>query len=122
MHFCKNCENMYYIKLSEEEPHNLIYYCRNCGNEDNDLGKNNIHVSKTVIGNNDENYSNVINEFTKHDPTLPRIDNVPCPNEKCLSNASGKEKVKNEIILMRYNDTELKYVYLCSHCDTVWKM
>ena len=120
MHFCKNCKNMYYIKLSEEEPHNLIYYCRNCGTEDNDLGKNNIHVSKTLISEKDENFSNVINKYTKFDPTLPRVNNVPCPNKKCLSHTD--KKVQNEIILIRYNDSKLDYVYLCSHCDTAWKM
>ena len=24
---------------------------------------------------------NTVNEFTKLDPTLPRLDNIPCPNE-----------------------------------------
>ena len=32
MEFCKQCKNMYYIKLKSEEDNNkLTYYCRNCG-------------------------------------------------------------------------------------------
>ena len=27
-----------------------------------------------------------------------------------------------EIIYIRYDDVNIKYVYLCSTCDTVWKM
>ena len=34
MHFCSKCDNMYYIKLMEQNNNNLVYYCRHCGNED----------------------------------------------------------------------------------------
>ena len=37
MHFCKVCQNLYYIKLTGENEDDLIYYCRNCGDEDTDL-------------------------------------------------------------------------------------
>ena len=33
MHFCSECGNMLYIKVSTTEEKNLIYYCRKCGNE-----------------------------------------------------------------------------------------
>ena len=42
MHFCSNCDNMYYIKISEENENDLLYYCRNCGNKDDTLTKDNI--------------------------------------------------------------------------------
>ena len=31
MKFCKNCNNMYYIKLEGENCDKILYYCRNCG-------------------------------------------------------------------------------------------
>ena len=31
MKFCEKCENMYYMKVNEENK--LIYVCKNCGNE-----------------------------------------------------------------------------------------
>ena len=37
MHFCTVCQNMYYIRLTGENKDQLIYYCRKCGNEDNEL-------------------------------------------------------------------------------------
>lgn len=51
MHFCKICQNMYYIRLSGENKNTLTYYCRKCGNEDNTLGAtlDNICVSKTHV-------------------------------------------------------------------------
>ena len=120
MHFCSNCHNMYYIRLAGEESNKLIYYCRNCGHEDENLGSENIIVSKTAIKRENQKYMNVINEYTKLDPTLPRKNNIPCPNAKCISN-SGETLANPEVISIRYDDSKLKYVYLCVHCDTVWK-
>ena len=54
MHFCNICENMYYLKIGEDNPNTLIYYCRHCGNEDSKLNKDNICVSKTQIKRNKE--------------------------------------------------------------------
>ena len=132
MHFCEKCGNMYYIKIQNQETNdynNLIYYCRKCGFEDDNISKNisNLCVSKTHVLNNTELYSQVINKYTKLDPTLPRINNIKCPNVECVTNKESKEKsdsgtnVENEIIYIRYDDTNMKYVYLCCNCDTVWK-
>ena len=52
MHFCDKCDNMYYIKISEDDEKNLEYYCRNCGNVDNNISKENICVSKTQYKKN----------------------------------------------------------------------
>jgi len=41
-----------------------------------------------------------------------------CPNPECETN---KNKVKREIIYIRYDDTNMKYVYLCSECSTIWQ-
>ena len=59
-----------------------------------------------------------VHKYTKLDPTLPRVSNILCPNGDCLTN---KEDIPREIIYIRYDDTNMKYVYLCSTCDTVWK-
>ena len=134
MHFCTECDNMYYIKIQNEETkdnNSLIYYCRKCGFEDDNISKNieNLCVSKTHVLNNKELYSQVINKYTKLDPTLPRINNIKCPNVECVTNKESKgksddddsSKVENEIIYIRYDDTNMKYVYLCCNCDNVWK-
>jgi aspartate carbamoyltransferase regulatory subunit len=52
------------------------------------------------------------------DPTLPRINNILCPNAECKTNT---EDVPREIIYIRYDNVNMKYVYLCSECDVVWK-
>jgi DNA-directed RNA polymerase subunit M/transcription elongation factor TFIIS len=121
MHFCSKCDNMYYIKISDEEVVNtLIYYCRNCGNEDSVVTSENIVVSKTQLSRTEQKYGNVVNKYTKLDPTLPRINTIKCPNPTCKSNVKQNEN-EREVIYMRYDDINMKYVYICAVCDTVWK-
>jgi hypothetical protein len=154
----------------------LYHYCRNCGHELK-IEKT-ICVSKLQLKHNAQSYSNVINKYTKLDPTLPRINNIKCPNSQCRSNPSvadaaavirmkrrprahvrgGLEEAENEgvgeeqyedfdegvlggadsadgaskftfstrepepreVIYIRYDEMNMKYVYMCAVCDTVW--
>ena len=117
MHFCSNCSNMYYIRINSDDPNSLVYYCRQCGNEDKSIGVYNVCVSKIQIKKSEQSFNHIINKYTKLDPTLPRINNVLCPNPDCATNTKNDPK---EIIYIRYDDTNMKYIYLCSTCDTVW--
>jgi len=118
---------MYYIRLDGEDSDKLIYYCRNCGNEDDTLlvTLDNICVSKTTVKKKEGGVKHLVNEYTKLDPTLPRVSNIPCPNTACVSNREEKDAsedpVPHEVIYLRYNDAQLKFVYICNLCDTVWK-
>ena len=118
MHFCSVCNNMYYLRIDEQNPNKLDYYCRNCGHEDKLLAHDNMCVSKTYIKKNDQSFNHIINEYTKLDPTLPRVSTILCPNPECETNTKNK---KREIIYIRYDDTNMKYVYLCSECSTIWQ-
>ena len=121
MHFCSNCGNMYYIKLMESPKKQLVYYCRKCGNEDTSFDENSVVVSKTNLKKSKQQYEHIINKYTKLDPTLPRISNISCPNRECPSNRDI-EPEQNEIIYIRYDNENMKYIYLCSNCDNVWKL
>jgi DNA-directed RNA polymerase subunit M/transcription elongation factor TFIIS len=138
MHFCSVCHNMYYLKIVESETSentSLAYYCRNCGHSDTMLMTENNCVSNTQIKRTEQNYSHIINEYTKHDPTLPRINTIHCPNLTCPSNIVEEEGTaanansanpevsskKPEIIYIRYDDINMKYMYICTHCDFKWK-
>ena len=134
MHFCSVCNNMYYISVTTENE--LQYYCRNCGNIDNTVASENICVSKLNVKHSTtpQSFSQVVNKYTKLDPTLPRIKTIRCPNDDCISNkkstgslssssddgSSSSRNLENEVIYLRYDDTNLKYIYLCTKCDKVW--
>lgn len=119
MHFCDKCQNMYYIKIDTDDTNILVHYCRNCGNINKEINDN-YCVSDINIKKQIKKHDNFINRYTVLDPTLPRIDNVPCPNPSCLTNDEKKSK-SNEVIYIRYDDTNLKYIYLCTHCNHTWK-
>lgn len=120
MHFCTQCSNMYYISINPEQPDQLMYYCRNCGHTDTTISATNVTVCKAQLKKSQQEFSHIINKYTKLDPTLPRVSNILCPNPECPTNNS-KAKVDREIIYIRYDDKDMKYVYLCSTCDTVWQ-
>ena len=118
MHFCNVCNNMYYIRIDGQDSNKLVYYCRNCGNEDNVLTVDNVCLSKTQLKKDEQQFSHIINKYTKLDPTLPRINKILCPNPECKTNT---EDIPREIIYIRYDDVNMKYIYMCSTCDKVWK-
>jgi DNA-directed RNA polymerase subunit M/transcription elongation factor TFIIS len=126
MHFCSVCQNMYYISISPEDYNNLVYYCRNCGHTDNNSSKSilmnpkNIFITQTNLKKQEQEFGHIINQYTKLDPTLPRVNNVLCPNDECLTNTDPDKNLR-EIINIRYDDRNMKYISLCSTCDTVWK-
>jgi DNA-directed RNA polymerase subunit M/transcription elongation factor TFIIS len=173
---------MYYLKIQDEDGKigdTLIYYCRNCGHEDKTLNTTNVCVSDIQFRTSEKKYTHIVNEYTKYDPTLPRINTIKCPNQECSSNKMGGGKKteaekaerlaekaaksaakaeksaakaaksaakaqthletliaeeeedeqapheqahgEREVIYIRYDDTNMKYVYLCVHCDMTWR-
>ena len=118
MHFCSLCSNMLYISISEDDANKLNYYCRCCGNIENTLSADNVTISKNQLKKSEQEFGHIINKYTKLDPTLPRVSTILCPNPSCKTNT---ENVPREIIYIRYDDLNMKYVYLCSTCEFVWK-
>jgi len=120
MKFCDKCDNMYYIGVNNEDQNTLTYYCRHCGHVDEKLANEGACILNTQFKKGEQKFNHIINEYTKLDPTLPRIYNVHCPNNDCKTNHTEYKKPV-EIIYMRYDDDNLKYLYICVECDTTWK-
>jgi hypothetical protein len=106
---------MLYIKIDDTNNTQIEYFCRFCSHVEKPHSQNMVlTVMNTSVENRSTNFSHIVNEYTKYDPTLPRITNMACPNESC------QEKDHKEIIYIRYDDKNLKYLYLCTECDFVW--
>jgi len=138
MHFCTVCSNMYYISIVPDT-NNLIYYCKNCGHTDANINETNLSVIELNLKASEQDFTHIINKYTKYDPTLPRVNHILCPNVECRSNSKetsmgsddktdGNKKSEDsdraaprEILYIRYDNINMKYIYMCCLCDTYWK-
>jgi DNA-directed RNA polymerase subunit M/transcription elongation factor TFIIS len=120
MKFCEKCDNMYYICIDQTNTNKLSYYCRNCAHVDNSSVQDGVCVLNTDFTKGEQKFNHIINKYTKMDPTLPRMYNVKCPNDKCNSNTDEKFKGPLEVIYIRYDNDKMKYLYMCTDCDTKW--
>lgn len=122
MEFCNFCDNMFYIntkivKNDENDEVELVHYlCKFCGNEEpfkQDVPK---LISKTSF-KTDDDIDKWVKKDILHDVTLPHVTNIKCSNKSC----SKKSEEDNDIILLRYNHTDVKFIYYCVHCQKYWK-
>jgi aspartate carbamoyltransferase regulatory subunit len=75
----------------------------------------------TQLKREDQKFHHIVNRYVKLDPTLPRVYNIPCPNENCTTNAvEDDERSAREILYIRYDENNLKYLYMCTTCNQTW--
>jgi hypothetical protein len=116
--FCEQCDMKldYYTNTSIEPPE-LYLGCKACGYKEK-------AEDKTCIYNNEYEIelSEIINQnqYLQYDITLPKIkgnQNIKCPNKECDSNT---KKLPSEIIYIKYDQKNMKYSYICTHCKQNW--
>ena len=111
---CKNCDNFMFTYTDTEN--NLFNYCKKCGNK-------NIIDKKCIYKTTHElNLGEILNKNKNilNDETLPIIikknTNIKCPNVECESNKNKSLNIK----YIKYDTDEMKYIYLCNHCEQKW--
>ena len=113
MKFCPTCDNLFYLTIDDET---VQYTCKKCGTiEDID---EDCTISTIFCNQQRQNVQNSVNKYTKLDPTLPRINFLKCPNTTCVNHEDIEDR---EIVYVRYDNVQLKYIYICPKCDTVWE-
>jgi DNA-directed RNA polymerase subunit RPC12/RpoP len=112
---------MYYLDIDPEDPNKLRYICHNCGHINTNTIQNGLCIVNEQYKGSNLEISHLINPYTKLDPTLPRIWNLRCPNTECTTNHGEKLNEPTEIIYIKYNVEDLKFLYMCVTCDTIWK-
>lgn len=111
--FCQTCK--YYLYLDQDNE-TLRRICRNCGYQEEEKGGLVLEID--LKEKTSEGYKILMNEFTKNDPTLPHVNTIKCPNTDCATNTSGKE---NDVIYIKYDAVNMKFLYICNVCDTKWR-
>lgn len=129
MKFCKSCDNLLYLKITEPSEEStdesesasasvdqglekkkceLKYVCRMCNEVYNS------DESDSCVFNVNFNLDNIkknsfINEFIYDDITLPRAEGIKCPNANCPDS-------KPEIVYIQYDKENMKFIYVCLSC------
>jgi DNA-directed RNA polymerase subunit M/transcription elongation factor TFIIS len=113
MKFCENCDNMLYLKIVQDETNgeakSLNYTCKNCNNEIEHNTTDSSCIFKIDYNIDNIKKQSYINPFIYEDITLPRAEGIKCPHEKC-------PKAKPEIIYIKYDNEDLKFIYICLDC------
>jgi hypothetical protein len=117
MRFCTNCDNMLYVRLDDHKV--LTQYCKNCGHEEQSspdaVGAGGPSASPAAAAAGAlPRASDIV-----HDPTLPRVNHIRCINADCASTKPGAP-LPPEVIYMKTDPVNLKYLYFCTTCETFW--
>ena len=128
MKFCVECDNYLNLQVKTNDVSNqnvLMYVCRNCDYTEKNTETNNNCIYKNYYNNNDLFVNEYNTKFLEHENTLPRLDNITCPNNECSSNqlspSKNKKLNKNEVIYVVINKQLMVYQYKCCNCLTTWK-
>ena len=132
MNFCPDCESYLTTKITNNDnPNKLINLeCRNCGYVKNiDISKEpqykcvyqvNYNIKKIKI-----DQKNI--QYLDKDPTLPHVDNIPCPNPQCITNKDNPNpevltggKIINDVLYLKLNESDLTFLYQCCNCKHTW--
>ena len=127
MRFCQECDNYLSLYVKTDESSNkqkLIYKCVNCNNTE-EYNENNSNCIYENYYNSNNLFVNEYNtQYLEDDHTLPRVNNIPCPNADCPTNSLEQKKSKkniNEVIYIIINESTMTYQYKCCNCKTTWK-
>lgn len=112
--FCKSCSSLQ--KIVEVDSH-IAYRCDRCNKLDPiNVSSSNAWISKNNYSTRTQCYKElVVSPYTKHDPSLPRSTAIPCMNTQCTQRNSVPKTV-----VICYDSENMKYVYVCEWCDSVW--
>ena len=117
MEFCTFCDNMLYIRDSEENKFDVQYYCKHCGFK-KQLSESNAttFVIKNMY-NSHNTYTSFVNPELTDDPTIPHVDNIACRNPSC----TRPEDKPNDVIYMKYDMDNIRFLYMCTYCNVHWR-
>ena len=118
INFCEGCDNIMFI-YSDIEQEKLYLGCKKCGTKKDYLNNNCIYKNEFKF-----DFSETINnnKYLSYDNTLPVINgnkNIKCPNETCKSIIDSE--LPSNITYIKYNETKMKYLYMCRYCGQKWK-
>ena len=116
--FCEICDNLLYMRASENDEATLVKYCKHCSFTKPMEAGQCVKVSETLYSEDQLLYDQFQNKFLRYDPTLPRVRDpaLKCPNTECTG-----PKDSPQIIYIKYQSTNMRYMYCCDYCGHVFR-
>jgi len=109
---------MFYMSIDPENENVPIYTCMKCKTTERITDPKDLCVSRVDMKHTTSQFQNIVNEYTIHDPTLPHLNDRLCPNTECPTN---KDKTDDrDCVYICYDKPNMKYVYICTTCNTKW--
>jgi DNA-directed RNA polymerase subunit M/transcription elongation factor TFIIS len=116
MRFCDVCENMMFVRYEgSAQPH---LQCRNC---DSVAPLEDACVFMNDYADDHDAFRRYVSRHIRHDVTLPRVDNIPCPSCAKKGGAGGAAAAAGGPVVFIKYDANLKYLYFCETCEAFWK-
>jgi DNA-directed RNA polymerase subunit M/transcription elongation factor TFIIS len=126
--FCECCQNMMFLVIDESECQKdreedyFVYHCRVCGKQvpineylEKTTNKNFNFFTDTYVDSNliDSELQQSL-KYISHDPTIPIVDHVDCPNQ-CKDNRMLYVQLSEG-----HHSSKVRY-YVCSTCKNIIK-
>ena len=111
VNFCSECDSLYFIQHNSET-NKLNYICKNCGRTE--------ECNNHLIHENDfkKNHKLIyIEELIKNNPDVIKDPSIPKIKMDCIH---CKEEDDSEVSLIKYDDTNLLFIYICNTCKHYW--
>lgn len=107
---------MLYEQLSTDNT--LLNVCKNCGNAQRvDTSETASCVMENNYADDSTLYKQFMNRHMHDDPTLPRVSNIECVNREC----TRKDTQTNDVVYVKYDAINVRFLYQCGHCAAFWK-
>lgn len=130
MQFCPTCDYMMYIEAvrvdNEDDPSSdatsrAQNVCKNCGYAYTIETQHSVMISQnTTAASSDPTSTMLLSPNIVHDPTIPCMKNIVCTNGSCASNRK-KSPAEREVMVIKYDQTNMRFAYHCKVCNHTWK-
>lgn len=121
MRFCPVCAYYLFLVRNDDDGKDIDLLCRHCGYKEKMAPKSSdealILETNFAAAASQKQTTSQLNEFTKLDPTLPRLKTIACPNQDCPTQA---DPATRDILYIKTDAKNLKYQYACTVCSTQW--
>lgn len=114
LQFCPVCDNMLYIRTTDE---GTQYHCRSCRHVQAIApDKEAVCVTDTLLSDDAIRYMRYVSPMLHTDPSMPHSASIPCRSEHC-TRPPGEA---SDVVVVKYDYERLRFLYSCAHCKAFW--